>query len=133
MSEGIVKALGLHFTRLAHLLGFTRRPTLLREEGLRICLRAQGAVLPRERTISVGVEDVDHRSELHGGVRIGWQGFSIKIPHKPVLRFKPGIAPFRQNYTLVICVRQVKGNALHTGLHGNQKSAPTVRASQTFL
>ncbi len=77
MSEGIVKALGLHFTRLAHLLRFTRGTTLLREEGFRVRLRAQRAVLPRERSIGVGVKDVDHRSELHGGVGIGWQGVSI--------------------------------------------------------
>src|SRR6516164_3902598 len=45
--ERVFKALGAHVAGAAHLLGLPGGATLLREEGLRIRLRAQRTVLPR--------------------------------------------------------------------------------------
>src|SRR5271165_1596918 len=46
VTECILKALGTHLATAAYTFGFAGRAALLREEGLRIGLRAQRAILP---------------------------------------------------------------------------------------
>src|SRR5690625_4008179 len=57
VGKGILQALGAHLAGDADLLRLTGGATLLREERLRVGLRAQGTLLPGERS-------EEHTSEL---------------------------------------------------------------------
>ena len=61
---GVLQALRADVTANADLLGLTRGPALLGEEGLRVRLSAQGTLLPRQATLLLD-ERIDQDEIVH--------------------------------------------------------------------
>src|SRR3982750_3079351 len=65
--QGVLEAVTAHVAPAADLLGLPRRPALLREEGLRVGLSAQGLLLPRQKLLHLFVIVVEQEAELRHG------------------------------------------------------------------
>src|SRR3954447_23124850 len=70
MGEGVLEAVAAHVAAATHLLGLPGRPTLLREEGLRVGLCTEGLLLPGQELLDLVIV-VEQEAELRHGASSG--------------------------------------------------------------